>query len=468
MTGWTLVLPELLLGVAALAALFLDSPSRSSRLAAWVGAGAAAVAAAVAIVGPHSGTLFGGMLVYDGAGAVARAAIAGLTAVWCLWVAGRGLPGRTGPGVALALFAATGGLLLVAAADLITLFLAIEIATMPAYVLVGYDTSDERSIEGALKYFLLSVLTSLVLLYGLSLLYGISGSTAYADIGLARAGTLGLVAALLVVVGLLAKLSAAPFHFWAPDAYEGAPAASVAFVSTVPKVAGVVALARLIGPLASASPALTTVILVISVISMLLGNLAAYPQADLRRLMAYSGIAHVGYLLLGISAGTRQGLLFAIFYAVVYSIPSMGVMLIGAETGNGLARLAGLAKRVPWLAWTMTVFALSLIGVPPLAGFFGKLFLFTAAFDGGQVVGVVIAVIMSVVSAGYYFRIVRPMFFDDPPAPGADVSEPAEPSARGLAPGRSLPASVAVVVLLAFTVFLGLASAPVIDRLLGG
>jgi NADH-quinone oxidoreductase subunit N len=454
MNTWLLIAPEIVVTVAALVALFVDMVKDGDRWAAWIGAVACAAAAVLAVAGPHGGELFGGMLVFDGAGAVARASVAGLAAVWCLWVAGRGMGRRSAPGISLALWSVVGGLFLCTAHDLITLFLAIELATMPAYVLIGLNTDDELSIEGALKYFLLSMLTSLLLLYGLSFVFGLSGSTSYASIDLTGSGVMGLLAAVLVVIGFAAKLSAAPFHFWAPDAYAGAPVVSVAFVSTVPKVAGLVALARLFGPIAKASPAVSLVVLVISVASMVLGNLGAYPQTDMRRLMAYSGIAHAGYLMLGIAAASLAGIEAAIFYAVVYTAPSLGVMLAVGETGEKLADFGGLVRRRPWLAWTVTVLLLSLIGVPPLAGFFGKLFLFSAALAGGQVVAVVLALVMSVVSAGYYFRIIRPMFFDTP----AEDEVPA-------ALVRSWPATIAIVLCLVATLALGVFASPILAML---
>jgi NADH-quinone oxidoreductase subunit N len=317
---------------------------------------------------------------------------------------------------------------------------------------MGYAAGSEHGIEGALKYFLLSVLTSLLMLYGLSFVFGISGSTAYAAIDLSRAGALGVVAAVLVVVGFLAKLSAAPFHFWAPDAYEGAPAVCVAFVSTVPKVAGLVALVHLFGPLSTGAGNVALVAFVAAILSMLLGNLGAYPQTDLRRLMAYSGIAHSGYLLLGVSSGPA-GLTAAVFYALAYTAPSMGIMLVASAAGPKLGDFAGLVRRKPWLALVTTVFLLSLVGIPPLAGFFGKLLLFGSALAAGQVFGVVTAVVMSVVSAGYYFRVVRPMFFEQP------VS--AEPMTL------TGPGVIAIVGCVAVTLALGVLSSPVLAALIG-
>jgi NADH-quinone oxidoreductase subunit N len=294
---------------------------------------------------------------------------------------------------------------------------------MPAYVLMGFDRSDDRGLEGALKYFLLSMVASLLFLYGLSFIIGMSGATALASTRL-EPGVVGTMAAAFVVAGMLAKLSAAPFQWWAPDAYAGAPATSVAFVSAVPKVAGLVAFARVVLVLAPLTPALPLLLVGAAILSMLIGNLAAYPQTDLRRLMAYSGVAHAGYLLVGLATGGATGAGAALFYAIAYAVPSLGVMLVVALVGNTLGEFRGLAVRRPWLAWATTLMLLSLIGVPPLAGFTGKLLLFTSAMGAGLVPLSVLAVVMSAVSAGFYFRIVRAMFFESGAVDAASTRVP--------------------------------------------
>lgn len=398
--------PELLLLAGALAALFVRG-----RTSAWIGVVATTLAAAGAVVLGTGATLFGGMLELDASAVFARVAIAGLTGIWLLWLAGRGTGAeRPAEAVSLALISALGGMVMVSARDLVVLFLAVELSTMPAYVLAGYRRADARGLEGALKYFLLSMLTSLVMLYGFSFLYGLSGATGYAALGLGGPALLRDLAFAFVLVGFFAKLSAAPFHYWTPDAYAGAPAAAVAFVSTVPKVAGTVALMALARVLAPTTPDATLILIVASVASMLLGNLAALTQTDLRRLMAYSGVAHTGYVLLGLASGAAGGTA-AVFYAVAYAAPSMAILLMGAEEGTAIEDLGGLAARRPALAWGAVAWLLSLVGIPPLVGFFGKLYLFTAAVEAGWLWAVLVAVAMAVVSAGYYFRVVRAAFF---------------------------------------------------------
>ncbi len=453
MTGLRFLLPEYLLLAGAIAALFAERLSRREGAGAALGAVVALSAAvSTAVIGAR-GAIAGGVLALDAVAVTVRVAIAALTAVYLLWLAGRGMgTERSREAASLALFAALGGMLVASSRDLIVLFISLELATMPAYVLMGYRRADERGLEGALKYFLLSMTTSLIMLYGLSFLFGIAGSTSFDTIAAAPpAGLLGVFSAVFVFIGLFAKMSAAPFHFWAPDAYAGAPAASVAFVSTVPKIAGTAAMVTLASALVPHAPALPTVFALASVTSMLLGNLAAFPQSDVRRIMAYSGVAHTGYVLLALSSATPTGYAAAVFYTVAYAVPSMAIMLIAAEEGTTLNDFAGLVARRPALAWGSVVLLLSLVGVPPMVGMLGKLVVFTASVSAGRLALVVVAVVMSVVSAGYYFRILRPAFFQE--RPGGSVH----------APSRS--ASIAIGMLVFATLALGIVVAPLLGYL---
>lgn len=435
-------IPEYLLLAGAFLALFAELIARREGAGAAAGALFAALAALSAVAIGVRPVAFGGMLELDQVSVTVRVALAVLAAVYLLWLSGRGMgPERSREATALVLLATLGGMLMVASRDLMVLFISIELATMPAYVLMGYRRDDEHTLEGALKYFLLSMTTSLVMLYGFSFLFGIAGSTSFAAIAATPgAGLLGAFSAVFVFVGLLAKMSAAPFHYWAPDAYAGASPASVAFVSTVPKLAGAAVMVRLAVLLAPGVPSLPMVFAVASLASMLLGNLAAFPQSDLRRLMAYSGVAHTGYMLLALSAGSAAGNAAAIYYTIAYAVPSMAIMLLSAEEGTAVDDFAGLAVRRPAAAWVSVVLLLSLVGVPPMVGMFGKLVLFTAALDAGQLALVLVAVVMSVVSAGYYFRILRAAFFVE---------------GRVDRVVRVLSASVAIGVLAAVTLSLG-------------
>ena len=464
MSSLMVIAPEALVLTAAVAVLFADMLARGrDRAGAWIGAAGAALAAVVALlVGQGAVGLFGSQLVVDGTAQFARVSTALLTAVFLVWLAGAGLErGSVRVFSSLVLFCAFGGMLMASARDWVVLLLSIETATMPAYVLMGFDRAEGLSLEGAMKYFLLSMVASLLFLYGLSFVIGMSGSSLLADSRL-MPGAGGLIVAVFVCAGLLAKLSAAPFQFWSPDAYAGAPAAAVAYVSAVPKIAGVVAFAHVVQALAPQAPSLWIVLVVMSLASMLVGNFAAYPQQDMKRLMAYSGVGHAGYLLVGLGVGARvlangslgaAGLGAAVLYSLAYAIPSMAVMFVVAGEGDRLAALDGLARRRPWVAWVMVLLLLSLIGVPPLAGFAGKLYLFGAAVAGGLTWLAVVAVLMSVVSAGFYFRIVRAMFF----------AEPAEEAARAQA--LSVPAAAMLVLCAVLVVAIGVATGPLLSAI---
>jgi NADH-quinone oxidoreductase subunit N len=449
MTGYALILPELLLLASVLWAMFAEVLPGRDKGAIWVGTLMALGSAGAAVLTPLGSELFGGLLLFDGTARFARTSAALLLALWLLWTAGKG-EGRLRESVALASIATIGAMLMSETTELITLVLAIELSTMPAYVLIGYRRWRKPGLEGALKYFLLSMLTTLIMMYGISFVYGITGTTRLSAIDLSGSGTLGLLAVLLAYVGFFAKLSAAPFHYWAPDAYEGAESWAVAFVSTVPKLAGAVAIVRFSAAVAASSTVAKPALVAVAVASMVLGNLAALNQTDVRRMMAYSGVAHTGYLMLAAAALTPDGFGAAVFYAVAYSLPSLGVMLVAAETGWLVDDFNGLAARRPAVAWSGVLMLVSLVGIPPLMGFFGKLYLFTTAFHAGLGIWVVLAVAMSVVSAAYYLRLVRAMF-----ASGAErVAGPVPWSA-----------TAAIVLCAALVVGLGLAAGPVLGAL---
>ncbi|MHB1340809.1 MAG: NADH-quinone oxidoreductase subunit N [Coriobacteriia bacterium] len=454
MTAYAPFMPEFLVLAAAIAALFAERLAASDRAAPWIGAGASLTAAvAAAVMGTRDGLAGGGVLVFDEIAVVTRVAVLALTAVYLLWVAGSpAAVERSREMTALVLLSALGGMLMASARDLVTLFISIELATMPAYVIMGYRRDDARSLEGALKYFLLSLTTSLFMLYGFSFLFGLTGSTLFSSLADVRGfGLLWTFAAVFAFVGLFAKLSAAPFHFWAPDAYAGAPAASVAFVSTVPKIAGTAVMINLAAVLAPSVETVPQFLGAAALASMLLGNFAAFPQTDIRRLMAYSGVAHVGYVLLALSADTPAGYGAALVYSIAYAIPSMAIVLVSAEEGCCLDDFSGLVARRPVLAWALVVLLLSLVGVPPMVGLFGKLLLFTAAIDAGRTALVIVAVLMSVVSAGYYFKVLRQAFFAE--------------QAGAVEMTRSRAATVAIGVCVAATLLLGIVVSPLLGYL---
>lgn len=340
----------------------------------------------------------------------------------------------------LTLFAVLGVVVMAAATDLIVMFVGLETMSMAVYVLAGILRNDLRSNEASLKYFLLGAFASALLLYGIATLYVITGTTSLAAIGQAlavknMAGPDHLVAVLgagLVLIGLGFKIAAVPFHLWAPDVYEGAPTSVTAFMATAVKAGGFAALLRTaFVALAPLHVDLQGVLWAASAVTMTVGNLVALRQISLKRMLAYSSIAHTGYLLMGVVAGTPAAGSAVLFYLAGYGAMNMvafGVMISvadGPRSAERISDFAGLGKTNPMLAAAMTVAMLSLTGMPPLVGFVGKLYLFQTALQAGLTSLVVLGCMNSVVSAAYYFGIVRTMYFEEPavgvvrPAPTA-------------------------------------------------
>ena len=419
-SGYLTFIPYAILLVAVAWSLFAEKLPWGDKGAAGIGALLTFVAAALFVKSDMAQSLFGGKILFSSDARFACAGMAIMTGIWLLWTAGRG-QGRIREAVALSILSLMGCCLMVSASDLIVMILGIELATMPAYVLIGYRRNRINGLEGAIKYFLLSVLASLLMIYGVTFIYGIAKSTSFAGLGVAHAGTLGLVALLLLFVGIFAKISAAPFHYWAPDAYEGAESWVVAFVSSVPKVAGIVLAVRLVSIITAASKGtalastLGLIIMIVSVASMVLGSFAALTQGNTKRVMAYSGVVNAGYMLMPLVTIQASSVGSIAFYSVAYGLSGLGLLLIAASEGGKIADLAGLSKRRPAAAWALAIFALSMIGVPPMAGFFGKFYMFTSTVQGGHPWLVVVATVASIVSAFYYLRFVKAAFFDEAP-----------------------------------------------------
>lgn len=331
----------------------------------------------------------------------------------------------------LLLFSVIGMMVLASARDLITLIIGLEIMSVAAYVLVGLNRGDRRTAEGALKYFLIGAFASAFLIYGTALMYGATASTRFSDLAAYLSahpqapGTLLYAGAALLLVGLGFKVAAVPFHMWAPDAYQAAPTPIAAFMATAVKAAGFTALLQIFGILL-AEPAnlLKDVLWLLALLSMVLGNLAAIAQANLKRMLAYSGIAHVGYLLTAIVASRPEssplGGIGIIYYLAAYALMTLGAFAVLVLTGGGADRretlpdLAGLASRRPVMALAMAVFMISLSGIPPTAGFFGKFYVFGAAVQSGYVGLAVVGVLTSVVGLFYYLRVVVYMYMLPP------------------------------------------------------
>jgi NADH-quinone oxidoreductase subunit N len=324
---------------------------------------------------------------------------------------------------ALIMLSASGMMLMVAAVDLIAVFLGLELMSIPIYVLAGFDRNKLRSNESALKYFLIGSFASAILLYGMALLYGVSGGTSFEAI---RAGfdvenPIALTGLGLVVVGFAFKISMVPFHQWTPDVYEGAPSAVTAYMSVTVKVAAFATLIRLLamafGPLEAS---LESIFWALSALTIVVGNVMAIIQENVKRMLAYSSIAHAGYLMIGLVTGTIEGYSAMIFYLIAYTFMNLGafgVVVALANRGNDCERIAsfaGLARTRPGLAAVMALFMLSLAGIPGTAGFLGKFKVFMAAVNSGDIWLLIIGVLMSVVSVYYYLRIPVLMYMREP------------------------------------------------------
>ena len=442
-----LALPEIGLGVWALVLLLIGAvggQKSSSLVAVLAGLGLLA-AAVLSFLGPW-GSAFNGAFVSDPGSAVSRALIYAMSAVGVLlgdrWLAKRNDSKFEFP--ILIILAALGMGMMSAAGDLIALYVGIELMSLPQYVLAAIRRGDSKASEAGLKYFVLGALSSGILLYGASLIYGFAGSTRFSDIALvvhagAPSGVLfGLV---FLICGLAFKVSAAPFHMWTPDVYEGAPTPIVAFFTAAPKLAGMVLFARaLLHAFPGAIEQWRQVIIAIAAISMLWGAFAGLAQRNLKRLWAYSSIANVGYALVGLSAGGAVGAQAMLVFMFLYMIDVTGFFACLTALSRGgvpmetMDDMAGLVRKRPGIALAMTAFALSALGLPPFSGFWAKVYVFKAAIGAGEWPIAVLGLLSSVVAAFYYLRLIKVMWFD--PAPGETDAPPLY--ARGVAYAAAL------------------------------
>ncbi len=334
----------------------------------------------------------------------------------------------------LLLLATVGLMLLVGSEELLVIFIGLELTGLSLYVMAAFDKNDLRSAEAGLKYFLFGSTASAFTLFGISLVYGMTGATNLAIVATKLAPVTPLLMAGLVMtlIGFAFKIAAAPFHLWAPDTYQGAPAPSVAFIASASKVASFFVLGKILlvgfGPTQGSAgwqamiPGWAPLLAVLAALSILIGNLVALAQTNVRRLLAYSAVAHAGYTLLGLVAGGRDGFSATLFYTTIYAFTLVGafgvVALVRRETGgDDFSHFAGLRRRSSWLAGCMAVFMLSLAGIPPLAGFFGKFYLFAAALrvDGqnGLLWLVALALLGSLISFYYYLMVLKVIFVDN-------------------------------------------------------
>lgn len=339
----------------------------------------------------------------------------------------------------LILFSVLGMSVMVSSSNLITLYIGVELQSLAAYVLASYRRTDERSTEAGLKYFVLGALASGILLYGISLLYGFTGSMSYSGIAAVfeRDGveSLGLLLGVVfLLAGIAFKISAVPFHMWTPDVYEGAPTPVTAFFASAPKVAAVLLATRVcIEALGPATDAWRQIIIFAALASIFLGAVAAYGQTNIKRLLAYSSINNVGFALIGLAAGTEQGVSSVLFYMAVYVVMTLGAFLCvlwmrgpGGERLENISSLSGLSQTRPAYAAAFAIFMFSLAGIPPLFGFWPKLLVFSAAVDAGLIGLAIAGIVGTVVGAYYYLKIVKIMYFDEVAEPLVRLRQPIE------------------------------------------
>ncbi len=425
-------LPELLLAGGAMALLMLGafrSSEGTATLVNWLAIALLLIAGAVILaMPPGTQTTFGGSFVVDGFARFLKllALTGSATAIILSLDYNKVRKRQKFEYAVLILLSTTGMLMLISAADLIALYLGLELMSLSLYVLAAFDRDNARATEAGLKYFVLGALSSGMLLYGASLIYGFTGTVSF--VGIAKAATapsLGLIFGIVFLfAGFCFKISAVPFHMWTPDVYEGAPTPVTAFFASAPKVA---AAAMFVRATMVSFPAITAqwqqIVVFVAIASMALGSFAAIGQTNIKRLMAYSSIGHMGFALVGLAAGSAEGVQGVLIYMAIYMSMTLGAFacILAMRQGDtfveNISDLSGLARTKPGMAFFLALLLFSLAGIPPLAGFFAKFYVFLAAIQSGLYALAVIGVLTSVVGAYYYLLIVKVMYFDEP-SPG--------------------------------------------------
>ncbi len=385
------------------------------------------------------------------------------------YLARRGIESRP-EYVVLLLVSVTGMLVMAGANDLIVVFVALEVLSIPLYVLAAYDVRRRRSLEAGIKYFVLGAFSSAVFLYGVALLYGATGTTSLEGIqnylasnALIHEGTL-LAGLALLLVGLGFKIAAAPFHMWTPDVYEGAPSPVTAFMASATKAAGFAALLRV---LYTALPSYRTdwrqLVFVMAVLTLLVGSIGALRQTDLKRLLAYSSIAHAGYILIGVQAGTARGLESSLFYLLVYAFMTIGAFAIVTSLNEGddlhsISDLTAYGRRRPMVAALLALFLLAQAGIPPTAGFIAKLEVFAAASAAHSYALLIVGVLTSVITAYFYLRVILTMYASED-----EQEEPDEVEIEPARPPVGAPTATVLVVCVAATIWIGVLPTVILD-----
>jgi NADH-quinone oxidoreductase subunit N len=425
-----LTLPEMILSTGSLVLLMIAgfAGDRSGRLVTWLAALIFLIAALFIPGITDAGAIgFEGLFIADSFSAFAKVVI--YVSAAASMIAAAGWFGRDGDYRAeypvLILLSAVGMGMMASAGDLLTLYVGLELQSLAAYVLASFQRRDNRSAEAGLKYFVLGALASGILLYGISLLYGFTGTTLFAGVsqglgdGVSNGELFGIV---FVLAGIAFKVSAVPFHMWTPDVYEGAPTPVTAFFASAPKVAAMALLARVcIEAMGPATSEWRQIIIFMALASTILGGVAAIGQANIKRLLAYSSINNVGFALIGLAAGTEAGIASVLFYMAVYVVMTLGsffiVQKMRDEAGRPvetIASLSGLSRTRPGLALAMALFMFSLAGIPPLMGFWPKFYVFNAAVEANLTWLAAVGIATSVIGAYYYLKIIKIMYFDDP------------------------------------------------------
>ena len=423
------ILPELWLALSALGMLMLGAFTKrnATRLSVWVAVAVFIVAGFLVHLQPGSGAVFDGLVINDTFGDFMKTLVllgAGLTLILSLgFIRREGMDRFEFP--VLIVLATLGMFVMISANDLLSLYVGLEMQSLALYVCAAFQRDNLRSSEAGLKYFVLGAVASGMLLYGCSLIYGFAGTTSFellaSTIGQGEDLSIGVIVGLVfIAAGLAFKISAVPFHMWTPDVYEGAPTPVTAFFSVAPKIAAMALMMRVLtGPFGGLFEQWQQIIFLLAVASMFLGAVGAIGQTNIKRLMAYSSIGHVGFALVGVAAGTAQGINGVAIYLAIYLVMGVGTwgcILAMRRDGTmveGISDLAGLSRTNPKLALALAIFMFSMAGIPPLAGFFGKFYVFMAAVNEGLYTLAVVGVLTSVIGAFYYIRIVKIMYFDE-------------------------------------------------------